>query len=142
MPVDYAMIEKMKKIEALFARAGTDGERIAAEAAIERIKQHIEACKRVDPAIEYKFSLDNAWSRGLFIALLRRYGIEPYRRYRQRQTTVMAKVSKTFVDQTLWPEFAALDTVLQDHLDEVTNKIISEAVYAHNEDLKEVQALT
>jgi len=54
----------------------------------------------------------------------------------------MAKVSKTFVDQTLWPEFAALDTVLQDHLDEVTNKIISEAVYAHNEDLKEVQALT
>jgi len=38
MPVDYAMIEKMKKIEALFARAGTDGERIAAEAAIERIK--------------------------------------------------------------------------------------------------------
>jgi len=26
----------------------------------------------------------------LFIALLRRYGIAPYRRYRQRHTTVMA----------------------------------------------------
>jgi len=142
MAIESDMIEKMKKIEALFARAGTDGERLAAKSAMERMKQRIELCKQVDPAVEYKFSLDNAWSRRLFIALLRRYEIEPYRRYRQRRTTVMAKVSKIFVDQTLWPEFTALNDALQEHLNEVTDHIISNAVFADSsEDIKEVAAI-
>jgi len=136
------LIEKMKKIEALFARAGTEGERMAAEAAIARMKQRIKACEQVDPAIEYKFSLNNAWSRRLFIALLRRYGIEPYRRYRQRHTTVMAKVSKSFVDQTLWPEFTALNEALQAHLDEITATIIAQAIFPDSSDIQEMQAIT
>ncbi|MFQ5519177.1 MAG: hypothetical protein ACE5E3_04155 [Mariprofundus sp.] len=141
MAIESNMIEKMEKIEALFARAGTDGERMAAEAAIARMKKRIKLCEQADPAVEYKFSLNNAWSRRLFIALLRRYEIEPYRRYRQRHTTVMANVSKTFVDQTLWPEFTALDEALQAHLDEVTSNIISSAIFAGSGDIKEVQAI-
>ncbi len=141
MTVEPDMIEKMKKIEALFARAGTDGERLAAEAAIDRIKKRIELCQQIDPPVEYKFSLDNTWSRRLFIALLRRYDIEPYRRYRQRRTTVMAKVSKLFVDQTLWPEFTALNGALQAHLDEITNSVISEAIFANGGDIEEMPAV-
>jgi len=141
MAVETDMIEKMRKIEALFARAGTAGERMAAESAIERIKKRIEACKQVDPAIAYKFSMNNAWSRRLFIALLRRYDIEPYRIYRQRHTTVMANVSKSFVDQTLWPEFTALDDALQAHLDAITSTIISQAIFADSDEIKEVQAI-
>jgi len=141
MSVELDMIEKMRKIEALFARAGTEGERMAAESALERMKIRIEACKQSDPAVEFKFSLNNAWSRRLFIALLRRYDIEPYRRYRQRRTTVMANVSRSFVDQTLWPEFTALDEALQAHLDAVTSSIISQAIFADSDDIKEVQAI-
>ena len=135
------LIEKIKKIEALFARAGTEGERMAAEAAIARMKQRIKTCEQRDPAVEYKFSLNNAWSRRLFIALLRRYGIEPYRRYRQRHTTVMAKVSKSFVDQTLWPEFTALDDALQTHLDEITATIIAQTIFPDSSDIPEMQAI-
>ena len=68
MSVERDMIEKMRKIEALFARAGTEGERMAAESALERMKMRIEACKQADPAVEYKFSLNNTWSRRLLIA--------------------------------------------------------------------------
>jgi len=142
MSVEADMIEKMRKIETLFARAGTDGERLAAGSAMQRMKQRIEAYKQIDPAVEYKFSLNNTWSRRLFIALLRRYEIEPYRRYRQRHTTVMANVSKTFVDQTLWPEFTALNEALQEHLDAVTGSIIEEAIFTRSdEDIKEVAAI-
>lgn len=42
-------------------------------------------------------------ARRLFLALLHRYDIKPYRYYRQRYTTVMAKISRGFVDETLWP---------------------------------------
>ncbi len=141
MSVEPDLVEKLKRIEALFARAGTEGERIAAGTAIDRIKKRIEACTQVDPPVEYKFSLNNAWSRRLFIALLRRYDIEPYRRYRQRHTTVMAHVSKSFVDQILWPEFTALNEALQEHLDTITNSIISKAIFADSGDIKEVKAI-
>ncbi|MDX8413499.1 MAG: hypothetical protein R8J85_05370 [Mariprofundales bacterium] len=139
--IEADLIEKMKKIEDLFARAGTDGERMAAEAAIARMKKRIKQFEQDDPAVEYKFSLNNGWSRRLFIALLRRYDIKPYRRYRQRHTTVMANVSESFVNQTLWPEFSALDKALQAHLDEVTATIIAQTICSDTSDIAEVRAI-
>jgi hypothetical protein len=73
--------------------------------------------------------MNDSWSRRLFTALLRRYGVQPYRYRGQRYTTVMARVSKSFVDDTLWPEFVALDNVLQEYLSDVTERVIREAIY-------------
>ena len=70
------------------------------------------------------------WSQRLFVALLRRYGIRPYRYRRQRYTTVMARVSVSFVEETLWPEFVELDKALHAHLDEVTNRVIRDGIHA------------
>ena len=70
------------------------------------------------------------WSRRVFVALLRRYEITPYRFHGQRRTTVMAKVSKRFVDETLWPEFQALSASLRTYLDDVTNRVVSEVIHA------------
>ena len=70
---------KLRKIEALFARAGTEGERLAAEAAAERIRARIGEFQKSEGLIEMKFSLPDAWSRQLFVALSRRYGLKPYR---------------------------------------------------------------
>ncbi len=141
MPIEKKLAEKLKLIEALFAGATTDGERIAAGAAIERIRKKLEEYKLIDPPIEYKFSLNDAWSRKLFVALLRRYGIKPYRYYRQRHTTVMAKLSKKFVNETLWPEFVELDSALREHLDEITTRVISEAIFANSSEAEEVRSI-
>jgi len=120
---------KLRKIEALFAGAGTAGERLAAEAARERVRARLAELGRQDRAIEMHFSLGNPWSRQLFVALCRRYGLKPYRLYRQRRTTVMVDVPRNFVDQVLWPEFTELNTTLQDYLDDVTQRIIAEEVH-------------
>ena len=40
----------------------------------------------------------------------------------------MAKVSRRFVNETLWPEYAQLSDVLRRHLDEVTGRIIAAAI--------------
>jgi hypothetical protein len=83
---ESALRENLQKIEALFAGAATTGERIAAEAAIERVRARLAELERRDTPIEMQFSLPDQWSRRLFLALCRRYGLKPYRLYRQRLT--------------------------------------------------------
>jgi tRNA nucleotidyltransferase (CCA-adding enzyme) len=78
------------------------------------------------------------WSRKLFVALLRRYDIRPYRYYRQRYTTVMARIPKQFLDDTLWPEFLELNATLRQYLDEVTARVVSEGVYADSSEAEVV----
>src|SRR5688572_2819826 len=102
------LLEKLRAIEALFVGATTDGERAAAGEARKRIQLRLKALEEKDPPIEYKFSVGDGWSAKLFMALCRRYGIKPYRYRGQRRTTVVAKISRRFVDETLWPEFQQL----------------------------------
>jgi len=130
--------EKLRKIEALFAGAGTVGERIAAEAALERVRARLAELERSNPPIEMQFSLPDQWSRRLFLALCRRYGLKPYRLYRQRLTTVMLRVPKGFVDQVLWPEFGELNAALTQYLDEVTTRIIRDGVHRDTSEADEV----
>jgi hypothetical protein len=88
MSTESQLREKLRKIEALFAGAGTAGERLAAEAALERVRARLGELSRQDPSIEMQFSMPDQWSRHLFLALCRRYGMKPYRYYRQRRNTV------------------------------------------------------
>jgi hypothetical protein len=133
--------EKLRKIEALFSGAGTVGERDAAAAARARVLERLKEAKKEkeDQPTEYKFSLNNQWSRKLFMALCRRYSLSPYRYTRQRYTTVMVRVSKEFVDTVLWPEFLELDKVLESYLSATAEKIIREEVYENTAEAEEVR---
>lgn len=135
------LIEKLKRIEALFAGATTDGERQAAENALQKIQKRLKQKQEIDPPIEYKFTMADMWSRKLFVALLRRYGLKPFRYYRQRYTTVMAYVPSSFVDETLWPEFQELNKTLRSYLDEITNRVITEGIHSDNSEAEVVQQL-
>ena len=79
--------------------------------------------------LEMQFSLPDRWQRRLFAALCRRYGLEPYRYRRQRYTTVMVRVPKSFVDETLWPEYLQIKEALDEYLNEATERIIREEVH-------------
>src|SRR3954449_6247577 len=114
--------EKLRKIEALLVAAGTAGERLAAEAALERMRAKLAELEGRDPPVELQFSLPDQWSRHLFIALCRRYGLKPYRYPRQRRTTIMVRAPRGFAEQVLWREFRELNGELQAYLNEVTLK--------------------
>ena len=103
------------------------------------MRDRLEKIQKIDPPIEYKFTMSDMWARKLFVALLRRYGIKPYRYYRQRYTTVMAKVSKQFVDETLWPEFQELSKTLRSYLDDVTDRVISEGIHSDSSEAEIIQ---
>ncbi len=59
---------------------------------------------------------------------LRRYGIHPYRYRGQRSTTVMARLSRAFVNETLWPEFQELQSTLAAYFDALTDRAIEQAL--------------
>lgn len=126
---EQRLFEKLRRIEALFAGATTEGERLAADAARERIRERLQALSGAEQAVEHRFSLRDTWSRRIFVALLRRYGLEPYRYPGQRYTTVMARVAPRFVDETLWPEFQEIHAVLASYLDEVTNRVLTQMIH-------------
>ena len=129
-PEEIQLIEQLRKIEALFASTSVDGERSAAEAAMLRIKQRLEDTQESDPPVEYKFTMADMWSRKLLVALMRRYGIRPFRYRRQRYTTVMANVPASFVEEVLWPEFRQLDRTLKEYISEITDRVIAESIHA------------
>ncbi len=122
------LIEKLRAIEALFAGATTPGERDAADRARQRITALLKKRAAEDPPVEYKFSMGDAWNRRVFMALLRRYGLKPYRYHGQRHTTVMVKVSRTFVDDTLWPEFQKFSDTLEEYLSEITERVVKQVL--------------
>ncbi|MFH2057929.1 MAG: hypothetical protein ABIJ59_03415 [Pseudomonadota bacterium] len=138
---EQKLTEKLKLIEALFAGATTEGEKDAAFNALQRIKNRLKETQSSDPPVEYKFSMSDVWARKLFAALLRRYDIKPYRYYRQRHTTVMAKIPKSFVDETLWPEFEELNKTLKEYLEEITNRVISESIHSDSSEAEVVKQL-
>ena len=138
MSPETQLRDKLRKIEALFAGAGTAGERLAAEAALGRVKARLAELGRSDPAIEMQFSMPDQWSRQLFMALCRRYGLKPYRYRRQRYNTVMLRVPQGFSDSVLWPEFTQLNTALRTYLNEVTLRVIHEEIHSDASEAQEV----
>ena len=129
MTTEQKLREKLRKISALFEGATTPGERHAAAAALLRVREALARIAQIEQPVEMRFTLPDLWQRRLFAALCRRYGLEPYRYVRQRYTTVMVRVPRSFVDRTLWPEYLALKGALDEYLNEATERIIREEVH-------------
>ena len=132
--------DRLRKIEALFAGAGTPGERDAAGAARDRLRARLSAMAGPSGRAaleELQFSMPDMWSRRLFVALCRRYGLEPYRYRRQRHTTVMLRAGGEVVRDVLWPEFTQLNAALRSYLDEVTLRVIHDVVHADTSEAAE-----
>ena len=129
MTTEQQLREKLRKIKELFEGAATPGERQAAAAAMERLRQALDAASKTQSLPELRFSMVDRWQRRLFTALCRRYGLEPYRYKGQRYTTAMVRAPQSFVDLTLWPEYLELQAALHSYLNEATERIIREEVY-------------
>lgn len=132
------LIEKLARIEALHAGAATEGERIAAGEARQRICARLDRLAVENPAIEIRFAIHNPWSRRLFAALLRRYGLRPYRYPRQKRQTIMVKMPESAVTE-LWQEFTELDEALHGHLDQLASMVIARAISPDTSEAVEIR---
>lgn len=118
--------QKLRSIEALFAGATTDGERNAADRARDRIAARLREL-RDEAQVEWQFSL-TPWSRRLLLALAKRYGLRPYRYRRQRHTTLVVRAPERFLREVFLPEYDRMCDTLYEHLDAVTERVLSEVL--------------
>jgi hypothetical protein len=128
LPLEGTLLEKLRKIEALYAGTNVDGEREAARRAAERIRARLAELRGSERDEVLVYSVPDPWKRKLFLALCRRYGLTPFREYGRRYSTVMVRAPKTFQQRTLWPEFLALSEELHAHLSELTDRVVREAI--------------
>src|SRR5258708_9112022 len=89
MTSEQVLREKLRKIEALFGGSATAGEKAAAEAAADRIRARLRKAAGSEKVEEVRFSVPDIWSRQLFIALCRRYGLTPFRYRRMHRQTIV-----------------------------------------------------
>lgn len=127
--------QKLAKVEELFRRAGSPGERAAAEAAISRLHARLDTASRdQEPEVELKFSLPDRWSMRLFIAICRKHGVRPYRYARQRRTTIMARARPGDFKRVIWPEFCQLHDELEHYFEDVSDQLITRAMGSDGND--------
>jgi len=133
------IIDKIRKVEALFMGTDSTGEMQAAQGALDRLKAQL-ARVPAEPE-EIQFSLPDPWKRQLFLALVRRHALKPYRLHRQRSSTIMVRVTRPMLDTVLWPQFIQLSALLHDYLNEVTSDIISRSVHGDLSEASEQRSL-
>jgi hypothetical protein len=140
MDIEGQLRDKLEKVEALYFGAGTTGEKVAAEAAIGRLRAKLAEIGRQDPPVEMQFTMPDPWAVRLFVALCRRYGLRPYRYPRQRRTTIMVRVPRRFVEDVVWSQFSEIHRDLWAHFEETTDRLIREAVHSDTSDAETVPA--
>ena len=125
--------EKLEKLEALFARGATEGERTAAGAALDRLNSRFDTGAQ-EEKVEFQYSLPDVWAVKIFVALCRKHGVQPYRYSRQRRTTVMVNVQKSVFEQTVMAEFEMLHAELVAYFKDTVDHLIAEAMKSDGED--------
>ena len=124
---------KLEKLEALFARGATEGERAAAGAALDRLNSRLDTGGQ-EEKVEFQYSLPDAWAVKIFVALCRKHGVQPYRYPRQRRTTVMVRVRKAAFEQTIAAEFQALHRELTRYFNETVDHRIANVMKSDGDD--------
>lgn len=129
------LLDKIRKVEALFSGTDSAGEKQAARSAIDRL--HAQLAAAPEPSTEFKLKTEDPWKRQLFLALCRRNQVYPYRLPRQRRATIMIRTTRSMIDKILWPQFLQLAELLHSYLDEATNDIITRGVHGDLSDAPE-----
>lgn len=114
---------KLAAIEAMVLGAMTEGERAAAQHVLQNFKQKTpdESCE------DLGFTVHDVWARKLFMAMLRKAGLEPFRMRGQRRTTIIVHGRKSLVD-LIWKEFLEADKTLTAYLSDITDRVIRESL--------------
>ena len=62
---------------------------------------------------EFQVSLPTAEAQGVLVTWCVRYGVTPYRKTKQRRTTICIRVPRSFMHDVLWPQVDAMSRAIE-----------------------------
>lgn len=128
------LLRKLAAIEALLRGATSEGEEAAASAARERLAARLGQLAPREQ--DFHFTIPDLWGRKLFTALATKLGVEPFRYKGQRRTTLVLRTTEE-TKTLLWTQFLTAHETLSQYLDEVTGRVIREALGQASDDVAE-----
>ena len=128
------LLRKLAAIEALLGGATSHGEVDAARAAKERIEARLGA---LPPRCQdWHFTLNEAWSRKLFTAMAKKFGLETFRYKGQRRTSLVIHATLEKKHE-LWRQFLSAHQAMATHIDELAERLIRQALGEATDDVAE-----
>lgn len=94
-------------------------------ASAEAYARQVEMWRQRDGEREEVCSTGDATGGWLFLRLCARYGLQPYRRRRQKPTTVTVRAPQGFVTKVLWPQFQEMMKVFATARAETDKEILA-----------------
>jgi hypothetical protein len=116
--MESVLVDKLAEIESKHA-AGKIG-----EGAIEAIRRQLGERRAREGDIEYRCSVADPSMQRVFVVVCERYGIEPYRVPRQRQSTISIRAPRSFIQEILWPLFEEMARLVEEWLYEKTSELM------------------
>lgn len=123
---------KLEKLEELFARGATPGERAAAGAARDRLAKKLKISQ--EDEIELQYSLPDGWAVRIFVALCRKRGVKPFLYPQRRRTKVIVRVQPDVFDMTVGAEFRTSHAELVAYFKDTVDHLIADAMKSDGDD--------
>lgn len=95
-----ALVRKLEMIEREVAQGGALG--------MEGCRAELAEWRRREADIEFRASVPDPTSQRVLLAWCNRYGLEPYRKPRQRESMICVRVPDGFMREKLWPRVEAM----------------------------------
>jgi hypothetical protein len=118
MADEAALHERLREIE--WAYAGSSRRDAGHDEPKERLRARLQDAREKEPEVEFRLAVSDEWAQQLLAALCDRCGVEVFRYRGQRRTSAMVKAPRSFIEQTLWPMFEAMQHELRTQVQGMT----------------------
>jgi hypothetical protein len=125
---DATALDRMRTLEARFLALPDGADLTAVRAGVERLRAQLAETRSRERDEVFTTSIPDPCARAVFLALCRRYGLNPHRHARQRRATVVVAAPPSFYEGVLWPEFQALSDVLYESFLSLTTRTLHEVL--------------
>lgn len=136
---DATALDRMRTVEARLLGLPGGADLTAIRAGVERLRAQLAETRSREPEEVFTTSIPDPCARAVFVALGRRYGLQPHRHARQRRATVVVAAPPTFYEGVLWPEFEALSDVLFDAFLSLTTRTLHEVLAVRGDEAVAVE---
>ena len=125
---EIELIQRIRQVEVEFAPEPPHGVEPVPDAR-SRIIARREAIEQTDPPMEHAYRFKDPVIRTLFTALLRRYGLVPYRYPQQPEADVMVQLSMDFESEVLMPLFNELKAEIARFHEASMQRVVGDAIH-------------
>lgn len=130
-----ALVERLHEIERKLAGEGSTG--------AEGCRAALDAWRKREADEEFQMSAPTATIQRVLVAWCGRCGITPYRKPRQRRSTVCVRVPRGFMDEVMYPQTSAMAQLIEVTLAEAATRVVERwaGVSSHGRQAEEQAAL-